>query len=236
MSSFVDSILDRDAVTGLTTNLNFGTFFICILVSIAIGLGTSIVYMQTHKKEGFTQSYALTLIMLPPIVAVLLMLIDTTAGGLALAGVFTLTRFRSIAADPKDVCYVFLAMASGVVCGKGYIAIAIFFFVVMAAVMVALNMMDYAAPKTSDMTLKISVPENLNYDGLFDAVLNKYTASWRLRRVKTTNFGSMFDCIYSIQLPNNVEQKKMIDELRTLNGNMTITLTLFRYDDKLYEK
>lgn len=236
MSNFIDSVLERDAVTGLTTNLNMGTFFLCILVSLLIGLGISIVYILTHKKEGFTQSYALTLIMLPPIVAVLLMLIDTTAGGLALAGVFTLTRFRSIAADPKDVCYVFLAMACGVVCGKGYIAIAIIFFVLMAAVMIVLSLMNYAAPKTSDMTLKISIPENLNYDGLFDAVLNKYTVGWRLRRVKTTNFGSMFDCIYSIQLPNNVEQKKMIDELRTLNGNMTITLTLFKYDDKLYEK
>ncbi|MDE5565234.1 MAG: DUF4956 domain-containing protein [Oscillospiraceae bacterium] len=232
----INSILERDAVTGLTVNLSLMTFLICIGVSLVIGFGISIIYMLTHKKEGFAQSYALTLIMLPPIVAVLLMLIDTTAGGLALAGVFTLTRFRSIPADPKDVSYVFLAMASGVICGKGYIAIAILFFVIMAVVMFALNLFNYAAPKASDMTLKISIPENLNYEGLFDAVLNKYCASWRLRRVKTTNFGSMFDCIYSIQLPNNVEQKKMIDELRTLNGNMTITLTLFRYEDRLYEK
>lgn len=232
----INSILERDAVTGLTVNLSLMTFLLCIGVSLVIGFGISIIYMLTHKKEGFAQSYALTLIMLPPIVAVLLMLIDTTAGGLALAGVFTLTRFRSIPADPKDVSYVFLAMASGVICGKGYIAIAILFFVIMAVVMFALNLFNYAAPKASDMTLKISIPENLNYEGLFDAVLNKYCASWRLRRVKTTNFGSMFDCIYSIQLPNNVEQKKMIDELRTLNGNMTITLTLFRYEDRLYEK
>lgn len=232
----INSILEHDAVTGLTANLSLITFLLCIGVSLLIGFGISIIYMLTHKKEGFAQSYALTLIMLPPIVAVLLMLIDTTAGGLALAGVFTLTRFRSIPADPKDVSYVFLAMASGVICGKGYIAIALMFFVIMAVVMYVLHLFNYAAPKTSDMTLKISVPENLNYDGLFDAVLNKYCASWKLRRVKTTNFGSMFDCIYSIQLPNNVEQKKMIDELRTLNGNMTITLTLFRYEDRLYEK
>ncbi len=235
MSDFIDSILEHDAVTGLTSNLSMGTFFLCIAISVIIGFGISIVYMITHKKEGFAQSYALTLIMLPPIVAVLLMLIDTTAGGLALAGVFTLTRFRSIAADPKDVCYVFLAMASGVVCGKGYVTIAIIFFVLMAVIMIALSLFGYAAPKTSDMTLKISIPENLNYSGLFDAVLNRYTTSWRLRRVKTTNFGSTFDCIYSVQLPENVDQKKMIDELRTLNGNMTITLTLFKYDDKLYE-
>lgn len=236
MSDIFSSIFERDAVTSQTTNLGLGTFLLCVLVSFAIGMGISIVYMLTHKKEGFAQSYAITLIMLPPIVTVLLMLIDTTAGGLAIAGVFTLTRFRSIAADPKDVCYVFLSMASGVICGRGYLTYAILFFVIMAAVMVALSLFNYAAPRSSEMTLKISIPENLNYDGLFDPVLDRYTESWRLRRVKTVNFGSMFDCIYSIQLPHNVDQKKFIDELRTLNGNMTVTLTLFRYDDRMYEK
>ncbi len=221
--------------TTQATTVPFGSFIICLLVSLAIGFGVSWLYMLTHKKEGYAQSYAITLIMLPPIVCVLLMLINFI-GGIAIAGIFGLTRYRSVAADPKDIGYVFLAMAVGVVTGMGYIAYAIVFFVVIAAVLYALNAMDYAAPKASDMTLKISVPENLNYDGLFDAVLNKYCASWKLRRVKTTNFGSMFDCIYAIQLPNNVEQKKMIDELRTLNGNMTITLTLFKYEDKIYEK
>ncbi|MBR6617522.1 MAG: DUF4956 domain-containing protein [Oscillospiraceae bacterium] len=231
-----DSILTYDAVTGAIVNLSPLQFAICILSSLVIGFGISLVYLLTHRKEGFAQSYALTVIMLPPIVAILLMLISSTAGGLALAGVFTLCRFRSIPADPKDVSYVFLAMSSGVICGKGYVALAFIFFILLAAVMYVLYLTNYAAPKASDMTLKITIPENLNYEGLFDAVLNKYTSSWKLRRVKTTNFGSMFDCIYSIQLPNNVEQKKFIDELRTLNGNMTITLTMFRYEDKIYEK
>ncbi len=231
-----DSILTYDVINNMVVNMSVVQFFGCIISALVIGLGISLLYMHTHKKEGFAQSYALTVIMLAPIVAILLMLINSTAGGLALAGVFTLCRFRSIPADPKDVSYVFLSMATGVICGKGYLAIAFVFFILMAAVMYVLHTINYAAPKASDMTLKISIPENLNYEGLFDAVLNKYTTSWKLRRVKTTNFGSMFDCIYSIQLPNNVEQKKFIDELRTLNGNMTITLTLFRYEDKIYEK
>lgn len=230
-----DAIFDYDA-NGLLVNLGIGQFFACICSSLIIGFGLSILYIMTHKKEGYAQSYALTLVMLAPIVAVLLMLINTTAGGLALAGVFTLCRFRSIPADPKDVSYVFMSMACGVICGRGFILIAFIFFAVIAIVMYALYLCNFAAPRSSDMTLKISVPENLNYEGLFDSVLNKYTSGWKLRRVKTTNFGSMFDCIYSIQLPNNVEQKKFLDELRTLNGNMTITLTLFRYEDKIYEK
>ncbi len=231
-----DSILTYDEVTGVVLNPTVFQFFACIGSALVIGFGLSLLYLLTHKKEGAAQSYALTLIMLAPIVAILLMLINSTAGGLALAGVFTLCRFRSIPADPKDVSYVFMSMACGVICGKGYIGIAFVFFVLMAAVMYVLYITNYAAPKTSDMTLKISVPENLNYEGLFDAVLNKYTSGWKLRRIKTTNFGSMFDCIYSIQLPENVEQKKFLDELRTLNGNMTITLTMFRYEDRIYEK
>ena len=230
-----NSIIEYDSILGIT-NLSVTTFLAVFITSLVIGFGISAIYMLTHKKEGFAQRYAITLIMLPPIVAVLLMLIDTVEGGLALAGVFTLTRFRSIAADPKDVCYVFMAMASGVIIGKGYIVVAIIFFVIMAVVMYLLNLMNYAAPKASDMTLKITVPEDLNYEHLFDSILNKYTNNWKLRRVKTTNFGSLFDCIYSIQLPDNVDQKKFLDELRTLNGNMTIQLTLFRYEDRIYEK
>ena len=231
----LDSILaTSDAVYGTTTTVSIGSFLICLAVSLILGFGMSVVYMLTHKKEGFIQSYAVTLIMLPPIVCVLLMLINLV-GGIAVAGIFGLTRYRSVAADPKDIGYVFLAMAIGVVSGMGYIGYAVIFFIVMGAVLIALSMLHYAAPRRSDMTLKIAIPENLNYDGLFDAVLNKYCINWKLRRVKTTNFGSMFDCIYSVQLPENVDQKKMIDELRTLNGNMTVTLTLFKYDDRIYE-
>lgn len=233
---FESFLQSTDAVYGTTTStVSIGSFIACLIASLVMGFGVSLIYMFTHRKEGYTQSYATTLIMLPPIVCVLLMLINFI-GGIAIAGIFGLTRYRSVAADPRDIGYVFMAMAIGVVTGMGYIAYAVIFLIVMGVVLIVLHLMQYAAPKTSDMTLKISIPENLNYDGLFDAVLNKYCAFWKLRRVKTTNFGSMFDCIYSIQLPDNVEQKKMIDELRTLNGNMTITLTLFKYDDKIYEK
>ena len=86
------------------------------------------------------------------------------------------------------------------------------------------------------MTLKITIPENLNYVGLFDDVLNENTASWHLKRVKTTNFGSLFELVYSIQLKNQVDQKKFMDDLRKLNGNLTVILSLYRYEDQVYDK
>ena len=84
------------------------------------------------------------------------------------------------------------------------------------------------------MTLKISIPENLNYVGLFDKTLDKYTSAWRLKRVKTTEFGTLFELIYSIEINNSANQKDFIDELRTLNGNLNVTLVLYKYDDKVY--
>lgn len=84
------------------------------------------------------------------------------------------------------------------------------------------------------MTLKISIPEDLNYLGLFDSVLDKYCTSWNLQRVKTTEFGSLFDLVFNVEVSNLADQKKFLDELRTLNGNLNITLVLNRKDDKIY--
>lgn len=102
--------------------------------------------------------------------------------------------------------------------------------------MLILNAVRFGAPSTSSMTLKITVPENLNYQGLFDNVLNEYTEAWRLKRVKTVDFGTLFDLVYSLELKNNIDQKKFIDSIRTLNGNLNVTLILYKYDDQIYDK
>ena len=100
--------------------------------------------------------------------------------------------------------------------------------------MILISLTNFAAPKSQDMTLKITIPENLNYNGLFDTVLDKYTASWVLRRVKTTDFGTLFDLVYDVRVKTGADQKKFIDEIRTLNGNLNVTLVLYRYDDQIY--
>ena len=85
------------------------------------------------------------------------------------------------------------------------------------------------------MTLKITIPENLNYNGLFDQVFAKYTTDTVLRRVKTTDFGTLFDLVYSIRLRTDADQKKFIDDIRALNGNLNVTLVLYKYDDQIYD-
>ena len=156
------------------------------------------------------------------------------ASSLSLAGAFTLVRFRSAPGDPKQIAYVFYATATGLICGLGYIGYAFIFLAIIAAIITILHKTKFGAPATSSMTLKISIPENLNYVGLFDKVLDKYSVDWRLKRVKTTEFGTLFELIYSIEMNNSANQKAFIDEIRTLNGNLNVTLVLYKYDDKVY--
>lgn len=221
----------------LTTqgSISAGEFFLCVGSALVLGFLISLIYMKTHKKEGYSQSYVFTMIMLPTIVSLILLLINTTAGALSLAGAFTLVRFRSVAGDPKDIAYIFFAMAAGTACGIGYIGFAVVFFVILGIILYILSEKNFGGSKSSHMTLKITIPENLDYQGVFEVVLNKYTNYHKLRRVKTTNFGTLFELIYSVDVPDSVDQKRFIDELRTLNGNMTINLVFFKYDDKIYE-
>lgn len=218
------------------TETTFTAFSICVVSAIVIGFLVSLLYKVTHKKEGYMQGYVLTLVMLPGIVSLIILLINDTSKALGLAGAFSLVRFRSVPGDPKDIAYIFFSMAAGVGCGLGYIGFSFAFLIIIGAVMLVLNASKYGAPDTSAMTLKITVPENLNYQGLFDKVLDEYTESWRLKRVKTVDFGTLFDLVYSIELKNDIDQKKFIDSIRTLNGNLNVTLILYKYDDQIYAK
>ncbi len=205
-------------------------------LGVVIGFLISLVYIFTHRKGGYSQSYVLTVLILPPIVAIVLVMINSTASALSLAGVFTLCRYRTIPADPKDVTYVFFAMAAGVMCGISDNHWVVFiFFAIIALVLILVETFNYGKCKSSTMSLKITIPENLNYSGLFDEVLDKNTKSWKLKRVKTTSFGSLFELVYVLEIRDDVDQKAFIDDLRKLNGNLTVNLSLFKYEDMVFD-
>ena len=227
--------VDPSVATQNASSVTAGSFMLCIIVSIILGFLISLIYIITHKKEGYSQSYVLTMIMLPSVVALILLLINTTYGALSLAGAFALVRFRSIPGDPRDITYIFYSMATGVACGLGYIGFAIAFFLILGAVNLVLNYCNFGGCRLNHMTLKIAVPENLDYQGVFDPILKKYTSYYKLRRVKTTNFGTLFELIYSVDVYDDLNQKAFLDEIRALNGNLTVTLVYFKYDDKVYE-
>jgi len=228
------SVSDILTQTSESSSVDVKSFLISTICSIVIGFIISGIYMFTHKKTGFEQSNVITIVALPVVVGTIIMLVGNTAQAFSLAGVFSLVRFRSGSIDTSDICYIFFSVATGLACGTGYVQYAFLFLILLGIVLLVMNKLNFGKPISSHMTLKISIPEDLNYLGLFDSVLDKYCTSWNLQRVKTTEFGSLFDLVFNVEVSNLADQKKFLDELRTLNGNLNITLVLNRKDDKIY--
>lgn len=111
---------------------------------------------------------------------------------------------------------------------------AVIFTIILCAVMIILDSLNFAMPKSKAMILKITVPEDLNFEGVFDEILNTNTTSWNMVKVSTRDFGALYELNYSIHLKNDVNQKKFIDSLRVRNGNLNISLTSCGSEDKIF--
>ncbi len=221
--------------SGVSDTLSIGSTLLIIAAALGLGLVISRVYIATHQEEGYSPSFTITLIMLPAIISIIILLIgDNVARAFSLAGAFSLIRFRSAPGDPKDIAYVFFTLAVGLACGMDYIEYAALFAVIMGSVMLALNKINYARPSSTWMSLKVTVPENLNYQSLFDDIFRKYTNAWHMKRVKTTDFGTLFNIVYRIELKQDCSQKDFLDELRCRNGNLDIALTAAEFEDQVY--
>ncbi|MDE6862838.1 MAG: DUF4956 domain-containing protein [Eubacterium sp.] len=194
--------------------------------SVIIGLVISLVYLFTHKKEGYSQAFCVALILLAPIVGLVILLIgNNVARAFSLAGAFALIRFRSAPGDPKDIAFVFLSVVMGLACGMGYWLYAAIATVVICLVIIILHLTNYAGKKGDVYTLKITVPETLNYVGAFDETLNKYTNSFKLVRVKSVDFGALFELSFTVELKDDKQMREMLDDLRAMNGNLKIMLS-----------
>lgn len=208
---------------------------IVIVASILLGLTISFVYMKTNKKNGYNSGFTITLVMLPVIISIIILLVgNNVARAFSLAGAFSIIRFRSAPGDPKDISYVFFTLAVGLTCGMGYIGYAVIFTIILCALMFILDIVKFASPKGKSMHLKITVPEDLNYDGVFDDILNNYTNTYYIERIRTRDFGSLYELNYMIELKDSIDQKKFLDELRCRNGNLNISLTLSGFEEKIY--
>lgn len=194
--------------------------------SIVIGLIISIVYLLTHKKEGYSQAFCVALILLAPIVGMVILLIgNNVARAFSLAGAFALIRFRSAPGDPKDIAFVFMSVVMGLACGMGYWLYAGLATIIICVLIVILHVTNYAGKKGDVYTLKITVPETLNYVGAFDDVLGKYTNSFKLAKVKSVDFGALFELTFTVDLKDDKQMREMIDDLRVKNGNLKIMLS-----------
>ena len=171
---------------------------------------------------------ALTLSIMPAAIALVIMLVNGNVGaGVAVAGAFSLVRFRSVPGTAKEITMLFLAMGAGLITGMGYLGFALLFTIIMCLLSTLYNQLDFGAKKNAAAykTLNITIPEDLDYTDVFEDILKTYTTSSELIRVKTTNMGSMFRLTYNLTLKDITKEKEMIDKLRCRNGNLEITVS-----------
>lgn len=207
-------------------SLTLGATLTVIFSALALGLIISLVYIGIHKKEEYSVSFTIALIMLPAIIAIIILLVgNNVARAFSLAGAFSLIRFRSAAADSKDIAYVFFTLGVGLACGMGYIGYAALFALILCSVMILLTRFNYGRPRTNPLQLKIVLPEDMDYQDTFQEVLQEYTTDCQLVKVKTIEFGSLFEITYHITLKNLADSKNFIDKLRCKNGNLNVVIT-----------
>lgn len=219
MNNFFTGIFDT------ATTITQTDFFICIAVSLLIGAFFTWIY--TYKSR-YTTSFAITLTMLPAIVCMVIMMVNGNVGaGVAVAGAFSLVRFRSAPGTAKEIGAIFLAMATGLIAGMGYLGYAILFAAIMGAVLFILNLAGAksGSRQASEKTLRITIPEDLNYGEVFDDLFAQYLTSYETVSVKTSNMGSLYRLTYHVTLKDMTQEKQFLDDLRCRNGNLEVSMT-----------
>ena len=200
--------------------LTLGLFLLAVCASMVLGLVLALVFMY---KNTYTKSFISALVLIPAVETVVIMLVNDNLGvGLSVAGSFALIRFRSVKGNAKELVAVFIAMTIGIICGTGYVAIAGVFTLLLCGAMFLMTLLDFGRQSEDDKYLKITIPESLNYDEVFDGILKKYCRSYEPESVKTLTLGSLFRVEYRIVMKDAGQTKQMIDEIRTRNGNLEI--------------
>ena len=220
MDAIFKGVFDNE----LTQVIEVGDFLLCLGVSLVLGLIMAAAYMF---KNEHTKSFLVTLALLPAVVCVVIMMVNGNIGaGVAVAGAFSLVRFRSAPGSAKEIVTIFLAMGAGLIAGMGYLGFAALFTVIMCVMFLIYNAVaGNAKSEVVNKTVKITIPEDLDYTGAFDDIFAEYTKKNELVKVKTTNMGSMFRLTYNVTLRDATKEKEMIDRIRERNGNLEIMVS-----------
>lgn len=218
LDSFFRGVFD----TELTTVIAPADFLLCVGVSLLIGLLLCAMTMWRAKSSG---SFVVTLALLPAVVCVVIMMVNGNVGaGVAVAGAFSLVRFRSAPGSAREIGAIFIAMGAGLIAGMGYLGYAVLFSLILGGVTMLYTAV-HLGEGGRNKTLHITIPEDLDYTGVFDPVLKEYTTDYTLRHMKTTNMGSLFKLTYDLTLRDPAKEKAFIDELRCRNGNLEISVS-----------
>ena len=213
LDNLFSSVLNNGTFTG-------STFALMTMVSFVCGMIIAGTYLLKNRSS---KSFLITLILLPPIVEVIILLVNGNLGaGVAVAGAFSLVRFRSVPGRGQEITGIFLAMTVGLASGMGYIGVALLFTVMVSVISMILNSIKIG--ESSEKVLKITVPENLDFEGKFENTFEKYLKSFTYEEVRTTNMGSLYKLTLSVVLKDHISTKEFLDEIRTGNGNLDVSL------------
>lgn len=218
-----------EQIFGLTTDTSITTkeTVICMLFAVILGLIVSGVYLAVSEKERRSSSFFLSLVMLPAIVAVVIIMIGSNvARAFSIAGVFQLVRFRSAPGESKDISLVFMAMAAGLTAGLGYLTLAFVITVVLSVVIVLVHLLGSGMLHNEYRQLRILIPEDMDYVGVFDDLMEKYTTKAKLCKIKTTDMGTLYELTYQVVFKEIGKEKEFMDAIRCRNGNLTVIMNL----------
>jgi len=206
----------------ISETLTLSSISICILVDIILGLFVSLIYMNTTK---YSKNFVITLTLLPLLVSVVMIMVNGSLGtSIAILGAFGLIRFRTIPGTSQEIACVFWAMALGLSVGMGQIWFAVIVAVITGLLLLILSKTKFGEHGYDYKTMKITIPENLNYEDVFKEEFDKYLTRYELTKMKTTNLGSLYELTYNITFKKDVKEKEFIDELRVKNGNLKIVV------------
>lgn len=228
MQTFFNDLFTPSVQSALTVERVLVFLGFALLTGIIIALD----YFIITKDEGRSPYFITALILLPPIISMIIALVGSDiARAFSLGGVFALVRFRSEPGNPRDIMFICTTLASGLACGTGYIAFGIIFVLIVSAILIIINLLGISSTKSPNMLLKITVPEDADFETMFEIVFEKHTKSHTLERVKTADFGSLYQLWFKVKLKDDNKKKEFVDEIRAVNSNLTVSLSSAVYEE-----
>ncbi len=220
-------IFFNEILANTSANLTFLQSLITMAAALILGGVIAFTYYKTQNEEYYQRSLAITLCMLPIILSVIILFIGSNiARAFSLAGTLSIIRFRSAPGDAKDIGFIFFDIAAGLACGVGLYGYGALFVIILCAAIILIESLKIFEKKTTNKLLKILIPEDLNYEGTFEEVLNSYTKKHSLTKIKTTDLGSLFELCYNVVMKDDVNEQEFLNELRCRNGNLSIILSV----------
>ena len=209
-----------------TLSLSLIDFFKIIGVSVACALLVSVTYIISRRKTGYRPSVISTVMMLVPAVSLIMLVVgDSAARAISIGGGIAFIRYRTTFEDSRDLTHILVALAAGIACGTGLVGLALWSVAIICVISLLLSFVNFGKIKSSVMRLKITIPEDINFYGVFDETLAKYCKSYELDSIKTADFGTLCELTYTINIKDVEKRKELIDEIRVRNANMNVVLT-----------